>query len=555
MHLAAAHEQSFQAGYQNSNLCMSARRRPQRSRHKVPCVSEDVHGPLSMFLCAECGDVLTSRDELRRHLATAHQHGNVAESSEDEDLDEDIINKAGQTAGLPTAIASAEAGPSSASSNQPEVKSRRHRERSQRQPAVNLEGAETTHAAEGVPNEVASGHSRTGSRRGGRGLRPRGRAAVVATGASAGTAAHGANDAEGVVAGLHVSDALNAAKHAVAELWVPQRKPNPGANGAKVTLLRRPQADSPATPSAGVTAPPTVEPNHQPGRADAGTRAAHDMGTAPAAAATSASRRRRRRPPPRRCAASIVEDIAAVEAEPDSVDDTPAVEQAGRTSSATGAASSKLTTVPAALGTERPEHSRGRSGRSRTRPRSHGSKQGTVSNHSPAVAAAGMDVSDVRGVAAPLEKAEAVVAGGVAETQADSSGKRGGRSGRGPRARGKAAATSTSAETGEDVAAVPMKVMWRPKSNETVVVAAAAGSGSNSSAADGTAGATGAAAPSSSAPSVANAGSGTHTAVGSAPPLSRRYGKRRPVPVGNAAAGPVDGITAITASMEGMAVA
>jgi magnesium-transporting ATPase (P-type) len=34
--------------------------------------------------------------------------------------------------------------------------------------------------------------------------------------------------AEPLVNGLHVDDALNAAKHAVQELWVPKRKPTPG---------------------------------------------------------------------------------------------------------------------------------------------------------------------------------------------------------------------------------------------------------------------------------------------------------------------------------------
>jgi len=175
------------------------------------------------------------------------------------------------------------------------------------------------------PTRLPAGTAETGSRRGGRGMRPKGRGGAATAAGSAGTAAHGANDVEGVVAGLHVSDALNAAKHAVAELWVPQRKPNPGANGAKVTLLRRPQGDTPATPSAGNTLPPTTEPSDQPaGAGVSGTKAAHDTGHAPAAAAPSASRRRRHRPPARRSAARVVEDIAAVEPEPDSVDDTPA---------------------------------------------------------------------------------------------------------------------------------------------------------------------------------------------------------------------------------------
>eukprot|EP00775_Hariotina_reticulata_P007326 gene7326-7538_t len=522
-----------------------------------------------MFLCAECGDVLTSRDELRRHLATAHQHGNVAESSEDEEIEEDIINEVGHTASPSTAIASAEAGPPSAGSNQQGSRSRRHRDRSHRQSAATSERAVTAHAAaEDVSNEVvANRQGRTDSRRGSRGPRAKDRVATAATGASAGTAAHGANDAEDfVVAGLHVSDALNAAKHAVAELWVPQRKPNPGANGAKVTLLRRPQAEDPAAQPANNGSPQIAEPIAETGGVDTEVGAVHDTGTTSAPAATSASRRRRRRTQPRKSAASAVEDIAAAKHEPDTVEAQPATEQGGHASGVADPAGNQQATAAAAHGAERPEHSRGRGGRSRNRPRNHGSKQGAGSNRASAASAANMDAVDVSvargpaGGASPLDNAELAAVGEVAESQEGASGRRGSRSGRRARGRGKAAATSATAETGEEVAAAPVKVMWRPKSTATVV-AAGAGSGGDSSATGGAANARGAAAASSSPPSLAaDAGSGTRTAVVSSAPLSRRYGKRRPLSIaaganGIAAAGTVDGITVITAGMAGMAVA
>jgi len=129
----------------------SAMRLGERAWAVEPCFCV----PSAVMCCIQgmsCGDT----------LATAHQHGNVAESSDDEDVEENITNEAGQTASPPAGIASAEAGASSAGSNQPVAKGRRQQRAISEAVNSKLAGAAepTDAAAEVAPNEVASRHSR-----------------------------------------------------------------------------------------------------------------------------------------------------------------------------------------------------------------------------------------------------------------------------------------------------------------------------------------------------------------------------------------------------------
>jgi len=274
-----------------SQLSMSGRRRSAPSgRERLEHVAGEAElrqaPPAGIFFCAECGEVLSTRDEFKTHQVryrdpdtlllciadclntglqsqrqfptmstaqlsllchlqeTVHQAHNLAQSDEEEDEYSDAEESAA------AAAASSASQAADAHSKAPCASGQRNRSRNRsrkgsgqatsselpakREPEVLPSIAQHAmqqadrHAGQQDSAESSTAAGSTSSKR----VRgPRARRASKPAAGSDSPADPPVTVGDPPVAqpnGLHVDDALNAAKHAVQELWVPRRKPTPG---------------------------------------------------------------------------------------------------------------------------------------------------------------------------------------------------------------------------------------------------------------------------------------------------------------------------------------
>jgi hypothetical protein len=247
---------------------MSGRRRGAPSGRPRAPEADPAAPPAGLFFCAECGEVLSTRDEFKKHQVswhvpgdqdfdaasqptsqpasqqmpltscccpaqeTVHQAHNLAQSDED-----DYETDEGQLSDTAAAAPAAPAADSSSSggARAPCSSSGRGRKGGAAAAAADAAAAGIAdhHAAEEqhAHGDISTAAPAAGGRqpRSSKG-RPRGKGRQGSR-ASASEDGHAplGSAAEGQPGGgLQVGDALTAAQQAVQELWVPQRKPTPG---------------------------------------------------------------------------------------------------------------------------------------------------------------------------------------------------------------------------------------------------------------------------------------------------------------------------------------
>eukprot|EP00877_Chromochloris_zofingiensis_P009366 jgi/Chrzof1/4683/Cz14g22200.t1 len=208
-----------------------------------------------LFFCAECGEVLTSRDEFKTHQATAHGASNFCDSDSDDDYEEEQeeeVTQPGGSAASPSHHAPAAASRGAAS---PQA---------------------LTRAVNGTPVKLGQGPKRRRFRRRHNGVLPTDALPVyrpVTAVPPAQQPTQTPHDRAGHLATAATActirpqsplspAAASAVKAAVTELWVPKRRIMPGANGARVVLLQRPhKSEDPASATASDSNMPSQQSN------------------------------------------------------------------------------------------------------------------------------------------------------------------------------------------------------------------------------------------------------------------------------------------------------
>jgi len=237
--------------------------------------------PVGIFLCAECGEVLSTRDQYEKHQKLQHGADNLVESEDSDYTDSGSEAGEGEKQDIPSNAASNEA---------PRTRQRSRRgghRRRKKQDADASDAVEVSADSRSKQQPASAGKPRSSKPQSQQAaarsqtmpavMKPMSSSAVVAAGGSGAVSARSdalptpakkatsasafaesapldatCNTASGAPAAASDPSATAAAATASAvikELWIPVRKAQPGANGQPITLLQR-RAPAPATAAA-----------------------------------------------------------------------------------------------------------------------------------------------------------------------------------------------------------------------------------------------------------------------------------------------------------------